>query len=121
MTKFVDGPAAGVTLALRRSPLFLRVVRSGSDWDALDQVDDTPGPSEALFAYRRVDSFGPVHVLGQDKAGRRWSGWFEHADYAVCDPQPTEATMRSTLAWREWTRARASSADRAAGALEGKS
>jgi|GEM_PF-6502906 len=26
MTRFLDGPAAGVVLALRRAPLFLRVV-----------------------------------------------------------------------------------------------
>ena len=49
MTRFLDGPAAGVLLALRRAPLYLRVVyhaKREEPWDALDQLADVPGEHE---------------------------------------------------------------------------
>ena len=51
MITFFDGPAAGQVLACRRAPVFLRVVKSRTKWDALDQPGDTPNPGEHLYAY----------------------------------------------------------------------
>lgn len=54
MTRFEDGPAAGVNLSLRRAPMFLRVVQNNQtgEWDALDQLDDTPEKNETIFVYK---------------------------------------------------------------------
>jgi hypothetical protein len=103
MTEFVDGPAAGQVLMLRRAPLFLRVTvnRYGREkyWDALDQLDDTPVPGEDLIAYRKVEDRGTVHLC---RSPRRLSGWFAIAKYALIEPQPADRVMRITSAWRTW-------------------
>lgn len=62
MTTFVDGPAKGKNLSLKRAPRFLRVVCEGSTWDALDQPDDTPKETEKLFAYEIVGEPYRVHL-----------------------------------------------------------
>jgi len=51
MTRFLDGPAEGVTLMLRRAPIYLRVVHRGTEWDALDALDDRPTPDETIYVY----------------------------------------------------------------------
>lgn len=53
---FTDGPAEGVTLpALRRLPVFLRVVQDAASgkWDALDQLEDEPREGEVVHVYVR--------------------------------------------------------------------
>ncbi len=103
MTSFVDGPAAGVALALRRDPMFLRVVRglqpgkAKPQWDALDQLGDAPGIHESIYCYERVECEGTCHIRG---AG--FSGFFAMAKYKLTDPQPSESTMRSCRRWPEW-------------------
>jgi len=96
MTKFLDGPAAGVVLMLRRSPTFLRVCHKGrSEWDALDQVSDTPRAGEVLYAYRLVKDDGVVFV--------RPGGAYRLAEYAyIADTQPSDEAMRDTMTWRGW-------------------
>jgi len=43
MTRFLDGPAQGETLMLRRAPILLRVTRDPmGNFDGLDQLDDRP-------------------------------------------------------------------------------
>jgi hypothetical protein len=112
MCKFLDGPAAGVALMLRRTPLYLRVVRdttfSGAvckkgrrEWDALDQIDDTPAATEAVSAYRRVKREGAVFLDWTEK-GRRQGGCFQLAVYRFVDPQPPETTLRDLPAWQSW-------------------
>ena len=56
-TRFIDGPAKGVVLDLERTPHYLRVVHDSEtwQWDALDQLDDEPKPTETIFVYRRGD------------------------------------------------------------------
>ena len=56
MTRFLDGPAAGNALMLRRAPLFLRVTidAAGGKVDALDQLDDDPQDGETVHVYRQL-------------------------------------------------------------------
>lgn len=103
MTRFTDGPAAGKTLLLKRTPLFLRaVVDAAGKWDTLDMLGDEPDPYEAVYAYRRVGQATACHVDYRDGRGRRRGDWFQGGDYALVEPQPEEAVPRDTGAWREW-------------------
>lgn len=99
MTRFLDGPAAGVVLSLKRAPLLLRVVRAvGGDWDALDQLADTAGPDEAITVYARASAPFSGHV----NLGRKGCVWFKAADYRVLAVQPADAAVRTNAAWRAW-------------------
>lgn len=104
MTRFLDGPAAGVALTLRRAPLYLRAARDQhGKWDALDLLDDEPAEGEDLVAYRRVGPAGVMHLDYTDRVTRRRRGaWFKTAEYAVCAVQPHAETMRSAELWRAW-------------------
>lgn len=65
MTRFIDGPAEGVTLMLKRTPVYLRVVRNRQGkWDALDQLDDSPASDEEIFVYRLKEHLGNAFVDG---------------------------------------------------------
>lgn len=46
MTTFIDGPAKGQTLMLRRNPVYLIVTEENGKFDALDQLEDAPKPTE---------------------------------------------------------------------------
>lgn len=108
MTKFLDGPAAGIVLALRRSPTFLRVVRaryareSEQEWDALDQPSDAPRMGEDVHVYRCVSRSGVVCVRA-----RKGGGCFALAEYRYHEAQPDRETGRDTAKWREWATAEA--------------
>lgn len=123
MTKFTNGPAAGVVLSLRRAPLFLRVTKERySDkplWDALDQLSDEPKPSEDLIAYARTSFDGHVHIRRDRKAGG--SGFFAMATYALVEQQPDDATMRDAAKWREWCQAQPRLEPKGAGDEHGRS
>ncbi len=98
MIEFLDGPAAGETLMLRRAPLLLRVVLSPrGKWDALDQLADVPGPDERLYAYHLISKPQPVH-LKMNKG----SGWYVMAQYRVVLVQPDDPVMRQIASWRRW-------------------
>jgi hypothetical protein len=102
VTSFLDGPAARVSLTLRRAPWLLRVVHAPSgEWDALDQLDDEPKPEEQVAVYYRATVPTQVHVDYVER-GRRRGAWYECADYRVLPEQPDETAMRSTAAWRQW-------------------
>ncbi len=105
MVKFIDGPLDGVSLCLRRAPLFIRAtVGNGCVFDALDQHSDEPGDDEQLYAYRRIGDAGSVHVNG----GRRSvNGWYALATYRIVPEQPSDITMRNAKEWQRWTIARA--------------
>lgn len=95
MVSFLDGPAAGVTLMLRRAPIYLRVTfNPAGKVDALDQLDDEPKPDEIVHVYRKVPgTSGKVHV--------RPGGCYEMGDYRhVADAVGDE--LRDTAAWRSW-------------------
>ncbi len=98
MTHFIDGPAAGQTLMLKRAPLYLRVVEKNGAWDALDQLEDTPDPAEKIYAYERVGKPGQVHI--NQGSGR--GGWFTMAEYSLVADQPGDVVMRDPESWRKW-------------------
>ncbi len=107
MTKFEDGPAAGVVLGLRRAPLFLRVVQAPSgEWDALDQLNDRPSPGEAVFAYRQTRFDGHAHICMRGGRG----GYFALASYAFITEQPPEEVMRKRDLWQRWCEEKSSPA-----------
>lgn len=103
MTEFQDGPAQGHHLLLKRAPLYLRVVSGSGDWDALDQLADTPDDQETIYAYERVGKAGNCHLRygGRD---RHLSGFYVMASYRLVSEQPSDAEMRDTAAWRAWCR-----------------
>jgi hypothetical protein len=93
---FLDGPAAGVVLMLRRAPLYLRAVRDSQDgeWDALDRLGDEATSVERVTVYRRVGKARGCHI--------RPGGRFAMADYRVLTEQPPAEVTRSTNLWRAW-------------------
>lgn len=108
MTTFVDGPAAGQHLSLKRAPVFLRVVvadggLSGPKWDALDQLCDTPQRKEVIYAYRIVGQPSMVHI---NRGRRGGSGFYQMAQYRLVLEQPSDAVMRSNFEWRAWCESR---------------
>lgn len=102
MTKFLNGPASGVVLGLRRAPKYLRVVRDRfaveSKWDALDQLTDRPEPNEEVFAYRLVEYRGHAHICRRPTGG----GYFAMAEYAYVELQPPVDVLRNTAKWQQW-------------------
>lgn len=108
MIEFMDGPAEGVTLQLRRMPILLRVTRKPSrckaEWDALDQLEDQPDPAEEIFVYRRRDDLpqSKYHLL---RSPRKLSGWYWSGTYSLFLPQPADDQVRTTAAWQEWANA----------------
>lgn len=104
MTRFLDGPAKGQTLMLKRSPILLRVTWDGKKWDALDMIEDTPHPGEKLFAYYITKKEGACHVSTSDKNGRRGGGFYSCAEYTAVPlrDQPPDAVLRDNDGWRAW-------------------
>lgn len=102
MIRFLDGPAIGQTLLVRRAPIYLRVTHNVG-WDALDQLKDAPEPQEQVYAYRRAGPKHSLHLLcARGRNGANASGWYESADYRFIDPQPPEEILRDNPRWREW-------------------
>lgn len=102
MIQFIDGPANGVTLNLRRVPVLLRVVCADGQWDALDQLHDTPKPTETVYVYRLVEKPSVVHVDSRGKDGRRRGQWLHYARYEYASLQPMREVLRNNVAWRAW-------------------
>jgi hypothetical protein len=101
VTQFLDGPAAGSTLFLKRAPTYLRAVR-GADgtWDALDQLSDVPRPGESIVVYRLEGEPTFCHINRDRRHGG--SGVFRGGRYRVVEPQPSDVEVRETDAWRRW-------------------
>lgn len=105
MTTFLDGPAKGQHLMLRRRVRFLRVVVSERGvWDALDQVSDSPSVSEKLYAYEAHGEGGMCHIRSSKKGS---GGFYPMQDYKFVVEQPDDATMRDVVKWVAWVEARA--------------
>src|SRR4051794_35138431 len=102
MTTFTDGPAAGVTLLIRRTPLFLRVVLNAKGkWDAIDQLSDRANYDEAVYAYRKTADEGDgggAFICRGGGAG----GYFQFAKYAFIAEQPPEDVLRYNSRWQAW-------------------
>jgi len=95
MTTFEDGPAAGITLFLKRSPIFLRVVQNGTSFDALDQLTDEPEYTEIIHVYILVAP-PQAWTIGP-------GGCHPVCRYRYANPQPDDTVVRDTQSWRAWT------------------
>lgn len=95
MTTFTDGPAAGISLMIRRLPTVLRVVRDPQGkWDALDQLTDLPDINEQICVYRLKKVVGKVCL--------RPGGCYPIGEYEYITDQPDDETARSIRKWRVW-------------------
>lgn len=79
MTTFIDGPAKGQHLLLKRSPQRLVVVFDGNRWDALDQPWDKIEPGEQSFVYEISRRIGNCHI---NRAGGR-GGFYPITEYKL--------------------------------------
>lgn len=103
MIRFFDGPAAGLTLQLRRAPLFLRVVHTpAGEIDALDMLGDQPAAEELISVYKREGPRTVVHADFARGRKRNCSGWYVVATYRHLDAQPPAEVLRLTDAWQGW-------------------
>lgn len=114
MIDFKDGPAAGTSLTLARAPIYLRVVidETTGQVDALDQMDDTPGPSERIHVYRRTIDGGMVHVCGRGSRHGRGCSAYVMASYEHM-PDVDGESVRVNERWRAWALARPEARPRA--------
>jgi hypothetical protein len=97
LTTFENGPAHDAKLMLRRSPYFLRVTYDGKDYDALDQLSDTPEPGETIHLYRITAAPNWCHIRAT-KGG----GMYSMGNYQFVTPQPPDAIMRDNEAFAKW-------------------
>lgn len=99
MCRFLDGPAAGVALTLRRAPVVLRAVQNrAGKWDALDQPTDDPAPGEKVYVYLAVPgTFCSGHISRRPHG----SMWFQANDYRLLEPQPMPEHFVGRR-WPEW-------------------
>lgn len=100
-TTFLDGPASGQRMMLRRAPVFLRVTQRHGKFDALDQLDDTPEPGEAIRVYILTAAPTAMHILirGKNKSA---GGWYFSGVYRLAGEQPDDAVLRDNHRWRAW-------------------
>lgn len=115
MLTFVDGPAAGKTISLRRAPRFLRITRRrfllgmedpGEEFDGLDQPGDVARHDESLYAYETKKLEGRAHMRFSGKA-KSASGIYDIAEYRFIEPQPADDIMhgrRQVLGSRDLVR-----------------
>lgn len=115
MTTFLDGPAKGQHLMLKRKVRFLRVAFRPADnpatrakhhaarWDALDMPEDVPEASEQLYAYEAASNGGMCHI---NRGGGR-GGFYSIQDYKFVPDQPDDATMRDRSKWVAWCESKA--------------
>ena len=98
-TTFIDGPAKGQALTLRRAPIMLRVVCKGGVWDALDQLEDKVRPGEEVHVYRLT---GPANWMHMRCAKPSQGGMFFYGGYALSPFAPAEEVLRDNKLWSEW-------------------
>ena len=95
MIKFIGGPAADKVLALKRSPLVLRVViNAAGEVDALDAPDDEAKPRERIYLYMLASDVRVVFI--------RPGGAYPIAEYEFRAEQPDEAIMRDNDKFVDW-------------------
>lgn len=101
MTRFVDGPAEGVTLMLRRAPFFLRAVRAADgEWDALDQLEDQPSADETVVVYQLHGEPSSMHICNRGRGAR--SGWYRGGEYRLASAPPSDEVARDNAKWERW-------------------
>jgi len=102
MITFFEGPAAGRTLALRRAPLWLRVVvdEETGAVDALDQPGDLMRDAETAYVYTRLAPPSSGFVCKRGKGGG--CRHVLQADYRYHPDQPDQAVLQDNEAWARW-------------------
>lgn len=106
MIRFLDGPADGTELSLRRAPRFLRVVVDAKGRiDALDLLDDVAGAGETVHVYQGdVDTLmalpDDIFVCTSGPGGLRQAGGAEgvYRHRGDVEGEP----LRDTATWRSW-------------------
>lgn len=102
MVIFLDGPAAGQQLLLRRAPPLLRVVVDGATGklDALDQLDDDPEVGEIIHVYQRAGDSEAVFLCsrGPGPSGRYFNATYRHVPDVDVDGEGLE----HRLLWQNW-------------------
>ena len=108
-----DGPAKGAYI-VGRAPFLLRAVvdRESGHTNVLDQLSDTPEPSERIHVYRCVKWEGGIAMVmlsGKNGRGRHCvqSVIAEYVHVPDVDGEP----FRDTAAWQEWAVANANPGD----------
>ena len=67
-------------------------------WDALDQPDDKPKPTETIYAYKLSKQLGHCHInLGNGKGG-----FYPVVEYTFVPEQPSQDVMRDPDRWKRW-------------------
>jgi hypothetical protein len=109
MMRFVDGPAVGVMLQMRLTPIVLRAVKnpraqkSETVWDCLNEPGDVAKPHEEIYVYILAGRPQSVHLCCSPRSR---SGWYSIGVYRqlTVDP-PDDATMRDNQRWSDWCEA----------------
>lgn len=91
MITLLDGPEAGITLSVTRTPRFLRIIHNGAHIAALDELDQQPEETEIIYIYQRI---GPLPAAAQCPA----------ADYQFYHSQPPDRRARHPYGWESWVR-----------------
>lgn len=102
MVEFIDGPAKGAQLNLRRIPKFIRVVIDATgNVDALDLKTDRAQANEKVYVYRAVDN---TSVSGFVCGIKRAHGciFFNSCKYAMYKDQPENSIMHHRALWEQW-------------------
>lgn len=116
---FMDGPAAGLGLDMRRAPLYLRLVQDASGkWDALDQLDDEPRDGETIHVYEAATPPSAVFACGRGRGAG--GGRYEYAVYRHVDVDVEALGLRDTDTWRAWANARGEASQRGFDPLAGE-
>lgn len=107
--QFLDGPASGTTVGLRRAPNYLRVViGANGKVDALDLLSDTPREDEKIHVYQlakaRFTLGDDVFVCTDDGQGGSRPAAVADADYCH-RPDVDGEQFRETVVWRTWASA----------------
>jgi hypothetical protein len=110
VSALLQGGTAGTrALSFARNPAYLRVVvdQDGSV-DALDQIEDTPKPTEKIYVYRQGEQ---IFVCGRGTAPTQNPTFFYFP--VPLDAQTLES-FRDNEVWRAWCMSQPYAADQSA-------
>lgn len=104
MTTFLDGPAKGNTLMLKRTVIILRVtVGPTGQWDALDQVEDQAATDELIHVYVLWQCKGTTHIRAAKGRGGFYNMVaYKHLEPFLNQPLPPQQALRDNKRWFDW-------------------
>jgi len=101
MVEFIDGPAVGKFLDLKRAPAFIRLTEDNGKFGALDQIGDEPKASENITVYILTSPVQRYHLKRSGKY-KGQSGWKIRARYKQHSEQPEDGILRDNEQWQSW-------------------